>query len=658
MLLLSPSGAVVFADEGPERAGDLTPVAPVAQLRIFNLRNYGTESGFALSPGGKTLAFGSGNVLLVEDLSRPRPPYQQPRSVAVENFCFGNSPLSFLPDGKTVVGISAQNPEDASLRFWDVATGKAVREIDNDEPFVGLAVSPDGKRLALGNPQRIEVWDAASGDEVRVFYRQGQPNLASRVLAFSPDGKMLAAEANEAEVELWEVATGKERQRLRLAIDAPPQGVNFGYQGAAGSVTALAFSGDGALLAAGGSDQAVHLWDLVGNQELPPLVGHQAPVRALTFTPEGKNLVSLDAEGLRLTWRVSRIARAPTGRHPALGDGEFEDLWTDLAEGDAFSTYRAARYLTDDPRRAVALLRRHLRPVPAGDPSRLAQLTADLQSPNAAQRRKAMAELRKQGEAALGPLKQLAAGPQQHRAAQIVIRKLEAQVSPAERARSARAVRILEQIGNDEARQLLDKLAKGAAGAHLTLEAQAAAERLAHANGPARTPADLDALWEDLAADDAARAWRAMQGLAGAPSKALSLLRQRLKPQAALDAGQIHDLLADLDSEEFTVRQKAAARLENLGARAEPALKEALADHPSAEVRRRLGRLLERLAAGNIPPPETLRGLRALEVLERLDPGQRKPILEALARGAPAAPLTQEARAALDRLATRTAGTP
>jgi hypothetical protein len=659
MLVLGAGGS---AAEDPGRAGDLQPVAPVSQLRLFNFRNYGGggDLSVALSPDGKTLAQGANNSLLLYDLVKSRQPNQPPRPVFLENFYFSNSPLAFLPDGKTVVGLPAQHVDDASVRFWDVSTGKEVRQIDNDQPFFGLAVSPDGKVLALGTQQRVELWDAVSGDEVRVLHGPNTSNY--RALAFAPDGKMLATAGGSPAIQLWEVASGKERHLFRLAAESPAV-VNSRFPGGPKAVSALAFSADGTILAAGGNDSAIHLWDLLTDEEFPPLVGHSAPIRALVFTPDGKQLVSFDAEGLRLAWKVDRL-KLPAGKLPALGDGEFDELWTDLAEADAFRTYRAVRYLTAEPSRAVALLRRQVQPVPPGDTQRIAQLTADLQSPSPGVRRKAMAELRKQGEAAVGALSQMAPGPQNNRAVPVLLRKLEAQGSSPDRARALKAVQVLEQIGTEDARQVLEKLAGGAAGVKLTVEAKAAAERLADPDrkGP-QPPAnlgvqDLDNLWNELAAADAPRAYRALCCLAAVPQKALPLLRQRLKPVMATDGQRIDQFVAELDSDEFALRQKAAAELELLGVLAEPALKKVLASAPSLETRKRVEQILERLTPGQVPPPETLRAVRAVEVLERFGTAEKKPLLEALARGAPEAALTQDAKAALDRLARRTAAAP
>jgi hypothetical protein len=104
-------------------------------------------------------------------------------------------------------------------------------------------------------------------------------------------------------------------------------------------------------------------------------------------------------------------------------------------------------------------------------------------------------------------------------------------------------------------------------------------------------------------------------------------------------------LLAALDSNRFAEREQAVQELEKLGFGAEPGLRQALATKPSPEVRRRIDRLLE-----NLQRAPMLQSLRALEILEHIGTVEAQQILESLAKGAPEARLTQEAKASLDRL--------
>src|SRR5262249_20943196 len=115
---------------------------------------------------------------------------------------------------------------------------------------------------------------------------------------------------------------------------------------------------------------------------------------------------------------------------------------------------------------------------------------------------------------------------------------------------------------------------------------------------------------------------------------------------------KIEQLVTDLDSDKFQVRTAATAQLKALGELAEPALRRALAGDPSAEVRRRVEQLLEKVQEW-APPPERLREVRAVDVLERAATPEARKLLHELAKGAPEARLTREARAALDRLAKR-----
>jgi hypothetical protein len=86
-----------------------------------------------------------------------------------------------------------------------------------------------------------------------------------------------------------------------------------------------------------------------------------------------------------------------------------------------------------------------------------------------------------------------------------------------------------------------------------------------------------------------------IEDLVGVPDLAVPLLRQRVKRMSSPDEKKITRLIAQLDSDSFTLREQAAQELGRLGDLAEPALRRALADPPSLEVRSRLERLLEGL---------------------------------------------------------------
>jgi HEAT repeat protein len=135
----------------------------------------------------------------------------------------------------------------------------------------------------------------------------------------------------------------------------------------------------------------------------------------------------------------------------------------------------------------------------------------------------------------------------------------------------------------------------------------------------------------------------------------MPLFQERLKPVPRISQARIDQLIADLDSNRFTVRNKATKALQTIGDPAIPALRRALLKPPSEEVARRAKELLARFTAP-VPPPDQLRLLRALAALEEIGTPEARRLLESLAQGAPEARLTREARAVLKRLGKRKSG--
>lgn len=146
------------------------------------------------------------------------------------------------------------------------------------------------------------------------------------------------------------------------------------------------------------------------------------------------------------------------------------------------------------------------------------------------------------------------------------------------------------------------------------------------AAGPLLPPSaeDLKRLWADLARPDTVAANRAMSALAASPEQAVALFRKRLWPIRGLD--QVPQLIADLDSAEYDTRERASRKLKSLGDLAEPLLRKALQERPSAEARRRINDVLESLK-GPLPP-EHLRYLRSVDVLEHLATPQARQVLQ------------------------------
>jgi hypothetical protein len=160
---------------------------------------------------------------------------------------------------------------------------------------------------------------------------------------------------------------------------------------------------------------------------------------------------------------------------------------------------------------------------------------------------------------------------------------------------------------------------------------------------------DLELMWADLAGQDATKAYASILSLTAVPNASVSFLEKRLQPATA-DPHRIGELIGELDSNQFSVREKATSELVQIGDLVTAQLRDALRRQPSLELRRRLEEMLQKIENQSLSG-EPLRILRAMEVLEHIGNVESRRVLEKLAQGAPGARLTREAKLSLQRLA-------
>jgi hypothetical protein len=173
------------------------------------------------------------------------------------------------------------------------------------------------------------------------------------------------------------------------------------------------------------------------------------------------------------------------------------------------------------------------------------------------------------------------------------------------------------------------------------------------------TPADteLAAAWSAIRSDDPLRAERAVNELVAGNERSVALIRSKMAVVTIADGQLVALLVAQLSNAQFERRADACTRLAALGESAVPGLRQALLDPLSLDSRRRIERLIERLAAETKSPGgERLRAIRALEVIEQIHSSQARAFVFALSNGMEESWLTQEAKAVLGRWALRAPG--
>ncbi len=245
------------------------------------------DAGFdciAFSPDGRTVASGdTQGIVRLWDVGTHR---QLGRPLDNGPAGWGVSALAFSPDGRLRASTNGN-----VVRMWDVRHRKLIRPLTaNTDVFLEIAFSPDGRMLAAGTrSDLILFWDVRTGKLLRPIIRAGNGAYFLYAIAFSPDARTLVS-AGPKGIRFWDVRTHR-------AIGRPLARI--------GSINTVSFSPDGRTLASGDLNGTVRLWDVrTRTERSPALRGHSKGIESLAFSPDGRTLASgSDDRTIRL-WDV------------------------------------------------------------------------------------------------------------------------------------------------------------------------------------------------------------------------------------------------------------------------------------------------------------------------------------------------------------------
>lgn len=203
--------------------------------------------------------------------------------------------VAFSPDGQWL----AAGSDAATVCLWNPKTAEYVRNLTGHRGAVyAVAFSPDGHLLASGSEDMtVRLWDVHTGVHLRTLIRHLHE---VRAVAFSPDGNLLASAGD---------------RHVRVQLSNPQTGESLGSFTAhtrevgpvafTSWVRAVAFSPDGRLLASGGGDKNVRLWNPETYDQVRVLAGHRKRVNAVAFSLDGRMLASGSSDNHALVWHVS-----------------------------------------------------------------------------------------------------------------------------------------------------------------------------------------------------------------------------------------------------------------------------------------------------------------------------------------------------------------
>jgi WD40 repeat protein len=571
----------------------------------------------------------------------------------------GVQAIAFNPDGTTL----ATAGNDHLIRLWNVKNGKSRRDLPISERWPrDIAFSPDGKTLAAGGFYGpIHLLDVASGGALTAL--PGHEGFL-RSAAVTNDGRTAVTCGSDRTIRVWDLASARERRR----IDAGGL-INESVLSPDGqTVIARMYSSDAR------DDTPLRRWNLADGQEIraPELVS-----RSMKFAADGHTLATIHGDKAEVReWPSGTLRRAiklppsPLPGLTALGaivaispDGKL------LVTATRFATLRPDGSTDNSESGPMELL-------DTTTGSRLRELGSnDFRS----------ALFTPTGELFIASYQRFPGSPRdQQSGSNDVISVLsphtgrvirEIALPPKDWGFTAAMALSPEgrtaYVGGRDGSIIAYEVATGGLRYRLTGHSDRVTALAVHARSrrlvsgstdttalvwdtslPAvAAPEEFDAAWNDLTGADAAKAYRAMAAFAAAPVRAVRFIGERLPPAGPGPGDAVIDrLVADLGSADFARREQAEAELDKLAEVAADAIRARLAKATAAEPQRRLKRVVEKFDAPTLSPAR-LREVRALELLEYLDSTESRAALETLAKGNPNARRTQDAAAALRRVA-------
>jgi WD40 repeat protein len=644
-MAISPDGrlvAVVFRARGGAAGAAsrivIWDVASAKELHSWSLKS--TDSTIAFSPDATMLAVGGAHDYAIHALAGAE--------VWKRQFADTVEHITFTPDGDLIV-ISLNELMASTAHVHRASTGEAKSQWPATRAPLGVspAVSPNSRYLVMEFLGRLRLFSLPDGRVVNVGAGHSAAVCSTCI---TPDGKYIAStDFVDNEVILSEVATGREVRRFR---------------GHTAGCVEIVVSPDGKRLASSSEDRTVRIWDVATGKQLHKLDGFPRPVWHLRFLPDNESLALCAHTGGPVS-----VYHFPTGRIIHDLTGEFQpSALLRHPDGRILLIESVGSVFTSPPRVGIQVWDVMASRIIQRFEGHNQRLVCSILSPDGR-------TVATRGDDGYIRLWELATGQQRANifegeqtnstGTQYFAFSPDGRTIASANRREPRVYLWDVPTGNEIAkfnaherpmytveftpdgrRMITGSQDSTMLGWDMTLPDRRSrplpSAKLSHD--------DLTKLWAQLRDGSAAEAYKAKWKLAADPDATVAFLRDTFVRLKSLAPEQIQTWLADLDASKYAVREAAE---KNLLANIDHAEAELHKAYPKAsgEARRRISRILESEFAA--PPPDVLREMRAVEVLDAIGTKPALDVLRDLSPGNVRLRVAHEATTTLKRLASR-----
>ena len=278
---------------------DAEPAVDDEDVRVATLSFDGHLApieGLAAAPGGVLITTSQDNTLRVWEIESGT---ELRRQSALTGPAFTGTPAGavFSPGGDRFATTGA----DGTLRVWDPETGALVwQAAAHLGGSTGVTWSASGAWIATGGTDNFtRVWNAGTGELVQELRSEGGRVNA---VAFAPFGNQLASGGFFRIAQVWDAGTDQSPILLYPDVE----------------ITALGWSSSATLLAIGGSDGSVHLYNIPAVAEIGIFnEEHSTPIAAIAWEPGGRRVAAMDRRGTIAVW--DNVSGELVGRHDGTG---------------------------------------------------------------------------------------------------------------------------------------------------------------------------------------------------------------------------------------------------------------------------------------------------------------------------------------------------